>query len=199
MAGFIFTLEYKATLNALAWTALHTKIGTGGTMTILDTTAIGSGRVYRIRVDVLVAPRILSIERTGTTVSISFASQAGLSYAVEYKNTVDAPAWTTLSTVAGTGGTVTVQDISASVPGRIYRVRLNLPSQSRIVSISHAVGTASISFTTQPGLNHTLEYKNTLSAPAWNALSAVTGTGGTVSVQDTSAGALSRFYRVRIE
>jgi len=199
MVGFVFTLEYKAAVDSPAWSALHTTIGTGSAMTIQDTMASGPGRVYRIRVEVLMAPRILSIERTNTTASISFTTQAGLSYTVEYKNTVDAPAWTVLNNVAGTGGTTTVQDISASVPGRIYRIRLDVASQSRIVSISHAGGTTSISFTTQAGLNHTVEFKNTLIAPAWSALSAVAGTGGTLTLQDTSASAPSRFYRVRIE
>ena len=57
-------------------------------------------------------------------VEISFSTEAGLSYTVEFKNSPDAPAWTALAPVAGTGGVVVVTDAAATASSRIYRVRV---------------------------------------------------------------------------
>jgi hypothetical protein len=73
---------------------------------------------------VLVSPTITAIELAGASAKISFSTEAGLSYTVEFKNTPDAPAWTALGPVAGTGGVVVVTDAAATASSRIYRVRV---------------------------------------------------------------------------
>jgi hypothetical protein len=56
----------------------------------------------------------------------------------------------------------------------------------------------SIAVSTVAGVNYALEYKNNLTDPAWILLpsSVVTGTGGTVTLQDNTATQTARFYRV---
>jgi hypothetical protein len=58
--------------------------------------------------------------------NISFPSVSGKSYAVQYKNSLADPAWTTLQTIAGTGFNLTINDPdSARHPTRFYRVMVS--------------------------------------------------------------------------
>jgi hypothetical protein len=68
---------------------------------------------------------VLQISLAGPQVSISFASQPGLSYVLEYKHLLDDPAWTPLPpAVSGTGGPLTLKDSNNSPDRRYYRLRL---------------------------------------------------------------------------
>jgi len=59
----------------------------------------------------------------GTSVSITFASQAGLNYLLEYKNTLTDSTWTLLGpTVTATGSVLVLQDTNTPVASRFYRV-----------------------------------------------------------------------------
>jgi hypothetical protein len=74
-----------------------------------------------------------------------------------------------------------------------------LPSGT-IITISLTGPEVSISFTSQPGLNYLLEYKNFLEDAAWTPLSPpFTAPGGPLVLQDTNAPATSRYYRLRCE
>lgn len=57
---------------------------------------------------------------------------------------------------------------------------------------------AKFSFHTEVGPNYVVEYKTSLTDPAWIQLSTNPGTGGTVDVTDPAVGIASRFYRVRL-
>ena len=48
--GFNYTLEYKNSFSDANWTTGQTLGGTGGTITLTDTTATGSSRLYHVRV-----------------------------------------------------------------------------------------------------------------------------------------------------
>ena len=48
--GFNYTLEYKNSFSDASWTAVQTIGGTGGTITLTDTGATGSSRLYHVRV-----------------------------------------------------------------------------------------------------------------------------------------------------
>ncbi len=55
--------------------------------------------------------------------SVSFPSENGKSYTVQYKNTLDDPAWSDLETVVGTGGDLSITDAAAAQQrSRFYRV-----------------------------------------------------------------------------
>jgi hypothetical protein len=55
--------------------------------------------------------------------SLSFATENGKSYTVQYKNKLNDPTWTDLETVVGTGGTLIITDATAAgQPTRYYRV-----------------------------------------------------------------------------
>jgi hypothetical protein len=73
---------------------------------------------------VLVSPTITAIVQASPAAQISFSTVAGLSYTVEFKNAPESPGWNPLGPVVGTGGIVSVTDPEATVPSRIYRVRV---------------------------------------------------------------------------
>jgi hypothetical protein len=54
---------------------------------------------------------------------LSVATKSGKSYTIQYKNMLSDPAWTNLSTITGTGGSMSVTDpTAAQQPRRFYRV-----------------------------------------------------------------------------
>ena len=62
--------------------------------------------------------------------SITFPTSVGNNYTVQYKNNLQDPAWTNLTTVPGTGANQTVMDsTSAGQPARYYRV-MNVPASN---------------------------------------------------------------------
>ncbi len=61
-----------------------------------------------------------ALTANGFTVSLSCAS--GISYTLQYKNSLKDIGWTSAQTVAGTGGPLTLTDTTASQTQRFYRV-----------------------------------------------------------------------------
>jgi hypothetical protein len=58
----------------------------------------------------------------GNNFTVSFASQNGVTYMLQYKDTLDASPWTSLTPVTGRGDAMTVTDAYATNPQRFYRV-----------------------------------------------------------------------------
>ena len=75
-----------------------------------------------------------------------------------------------------------------------------LPSPGLKISSPALVGhSLSVSVPTAAGLSYTLEYKDSLTEPAWTAAQTLPGTGGPITLTDSTATSTSRFYRVRGE
>jgi hypothetical protein len=68
---------------------------------------------------------ITAVQVSGSNVLISFTARAGVSYRVEYANSLPASAWLTLAdSIPGNGGVVQVVDAgSAGKVARFYRIR----------------------------------------------------------------------------
>jgi fibronectin type 3 domain-containing protein len=60
---------------------------------------------------------------TGGDFGISFATDPGITYRVEYSVSLTAPTWNLLDTVVGDGTVKTVVDASPAPPSRFYRIR----------------------------------------------------------------------------
>jgi hypothetical protein len=95
-----------------------------GSYYVVVTNRAGSATSAPAALRVLVSPSITSITRAGTTAQISFSSEAGLSYTVQFTDAPEAPGWNPLPTVVGTGVTMTVADPAATASSRIYRIRV---------------------------------------------------------------------------
>src|SRR5262249_23727734 len=69
-----------------------------------------------------------------------------------------------------------------------------------ITFVSRASPTTTVYFTTVPGSNHILEYKNSLTDALWTAiLPGVVGDGSVTNKVDTNSVARSRFYRIHLQ
>jgi hypothetical protein len=68
-------------------------------------------------------PRLLNPARNGNCFSALLQTLNRKSYALEYKDSLNAASWTALSTNAGNGALITVADPSAAAPRRFYRTR----------------------------------------------------------------------------
>jgi uncharacterized repeat protein (TIGR01451 family) len=95
-----------------------------GDYLVAVTNAFGAAVSSNAHLIVLVPPAIISISLGGSETSISFPSQAGVNYLLEYTHLLDDPGWTPLPpAVAGTGGMVVLQDTNALTDSRYYRLR----------------------------------------------------------------------------
>jgi Divergent InlB B-repeat domain len=73
-------------------------------------------------------------------------------------------------------------------------------ASSPIASNPKLTGTTfTLSVPTQIGFNYILEYKNSLSDTSWTPVQTIGGTGGTITLTDTTAADSSRFYHVRVQ
>ena len=93
-----------------------------GNYTVIVTNLAGSATTtdsLKVLSAVVIEPPAFS----GTTNSISFASTLGVTYTLQYKNTLSDPLWTPLPpSASGTGGIIVLYDPAATVPTRFYRV-----------------------------------------------------------------------------
>jgi uncharacterized repeat protein (TIGR01451 family) len=95
--------------------------------------------------------------------------------------------------------TVVVGNLASSITSAPVVLRVVVPPV--IVAGGAAVMSGSglsLSVNSIAGLNYTLEFKNFLTDPSWTILpaSAMTGTGGVITLQDTNAPQTQRFYQV---
>jgi len=69
----------------------------------------------------------------------------------------------------------------------------------RITSLAPSNGILTLSFTTDTGRTYRIEFKNSLSDPAWSFLTNLAGNAPTSAVTDNVFGQQSRFYRVALQ
>src|SRR5207249_3113153 len=108
--------------------ALNTNGSAVITVTVQDDGGVANGGQDTISqvLNVTVVPTgvpLLQISRDAANIRLSFPSQTGRSYAVEYKASLADGTWLTLTTVPGNGGMLTVTD-ALTASSRFYRVRV---------------------------------------------------------------------------
>jgi uncharacterized repeat protein (TIGR01451 family) len=93
---------------------------------------------------------------------------------------------------------VVISNLFGSISSLPVNLRVLIPPAISLSSLGVTSTNVSIAVQTAAGLNYTLEYKDTLTDPAWIPLEpSVLGTGEILLLQDTNAPAQpSRFYRV---
>jgi hypothetical protein len=77
-----------------------------------------------INVDVIAGPRFTSSVRHGNNFEMTWATRAGQRYAVDYKNDLNAPAWTPLITNTAAGPSLSFTNTTTTPPQRFFRIRL---------------------------------------------------------------------------
>jgi hypothetical protein len=71
----------------------------------------------------VIPPKFQSVTYAGGNVMLAFPTQAGVSYALEYKRTLSDPSWLPLATLPGNGQVQTYIDGNPSDRSRFYRLR----------------------------------------------------------------------------
>ena len=125
-------LTYQWELNGLALvnrtnttlTLAAIQPGDAGGYRVLVSNPLGSVLSEAAVLRVLVSPTITAITNNGSRAEISFSTLSGLNYVVEYRNAVNAGAWSVLTSASGTGGIITVIDPELTRSSRFYRVRV---------------------------------------------------------------------------
>lgn len=74
----------------------------------------------------VIAPVITvnTTQLTGTNFILSVSTQVGLSYVLEWKNSLNDLVWTPIGTTNGTGGPITFTNTTGSGPSRFYHIRV---------------------------------------------------------------------------
>jgi len=68
------------------------------------------------------APLMINPARIGNSFSVSVATQSGFSYDLKYKVSISDAEWSTVTTVSGNGGVMTLQDAAATNSTGFYIV-----------------------------------------------------------------------------
>jgi len=70
------------------------------------------------------AQMLTSLTCVGNSLSFCLSTTAGVTYDVEYSDTLSSPRWTVLQTIVGDGSTITVTNAINAAPQRFFRVRM---------------------------------------------------------------------------
>jgi Bacterial Ig domain len=122
-AGGTLPISYQWTLNGTV--LANVGPANAGAYRVTVTNAGGSVASVPALLRVLVAPQIGSVARSGAGIDITFPTLENLSYTVEFTEAAGPLLWTPLTTVAGSGGVLSVYDPAGGLPARLYRVRVN--------------------------------------------------------------------------
>ena len=103
-------------------TLTNVQPGEAGACSVTVTNVAGSTNAFA---DLVVSvPGIGGITVGPTNVTLSVSSIAGVTYTLQYKNSLKDPAWTPVTpAVPGTGGWIMLQDAAPQPPSRYYRIR----------------------------------------------------------------------------
>ncbi len=182
-----------------------------GNYRVIVTNLFGSVTSAVATLTVLVPPSITQQpqsqtvpEGTNVTFTVMATGTLPLSYQWFFKGAVLSGQTNAMLTIpnvqAANAGSYTVMVSNQAGAITSNPANLKVLASSIITRVSETGTTASITFTTVSGLTYTVQFKNHLDDSVWTAiLPSVSGTGSPMTVNDMTATAATRFYRVRIE
>jgi hypothetical protein len=114
----------------------------GAQFSCLVSNSVGTMLSSNALLTVVTSPIILSPVFSSNRLLFSFATVAGQTYVVEYKNQLTNGNWTPLQTNAGNGGTATVTNLLSASPQRFFRLRssngaANFANDANTVALYH--------------------------------------------------------------
>jgi hypothetical protein len=112
------------TNSVVSFTATNTVTANGTDICQARTVAAAANCLGPVAL-ALAAPEFRASAVANGFFSLSFPTQNGISYTVQYKDSLTDPAWTDLETVVGTGANLSIADPAAALrSARFYRVIL---------------------------------------------------------------------------
>jgi alpha-tubulin suppressor-like RCC1 family protein len=124
-AGENHALALTSTNKIIAWGALQSGATTvpSGLNDVFGIAASWHYSAAIVRTGTALTPALLTdARRNANAFLVSLTSETGVTYFLEYKNSLSDTTWTSLSGIAGNGSTLTLTNLSVA-PRRIYRVR----------------------------------------------------------------------------
>src|SRR5262249_33683334 len=101
----------------------NVQLADAGSYTVVVTNLAGSITSPPATLQVVSGVTIAFANRNSTTNTIAVPSVGGLSYTLQYRNSLSDTDWTDiLPSTAGTGSTLLLLDTTATATGRFYRV-----------------------------------------------------------------------------
>ena len=92
--------------------------------TVLVTNAGGSVLSATARLSIAVSPMIVSPNFNSGSFRLTFPTELGPTYEVEYKQDLNAPSWQLLTNVIGTGSPLTITNSSGTSATKFYRIKV---------------------------------------------------------------------------
>ena len=146
---------------------------------------------------------ITSVAVNAGVAIVTWNSTIGLSYRVQYKDSLTSSLWIDFNpVVTATNISTSITNTIGSAPQRFYRVQIVemptvIPIQPVILSLQVTNGSAVITWSSVAGSVYGLQYKTNLTDSAWtDVLPTITATAGTITRTNFVGGNSQRFYRV---
>jgi uncharacterized repeat protein (TIGR03803 family) len=131
--GTVFKIRTNGTLTSLySFTGTndganpHAGLAQGSDGSFYGTTqyggVVGAGTVFRLTI----VPEFQAVTVTNGTLSLSWSTEVGGRYQLQYNSNLSSSNWTTLgSAISATGATLSVTDSLTNAPQRFYRLVLS--------------------------------------------------------------------------
>ena len=104
-------------------TLTNVQLSDAGLYAVIVTNAAGSITSAPVSLQVTAGVTLAFSGRTDTTNTFAVQSAIGTTYTLEFKDSLTETNWTPLPSITGTGSLLLLQDPSATVPARFYRLR----------------------------------------------------------------------------
>ena len=143
---------------------------------------------------------ITSITVSNGLARLTWNSETGTTYRVQYKDSLTATTWNDLSPdVTATNLSASITNFVGGVPQRFYRVMLAPVSAPTILSLRLTNGVATVIWSAVATKTYRLQYKTNLTDVTWTEVATdVTTSGLTASATNAVGSAPRRFFRVRL-
>jgi hypothetical protein len=142
---------------------------------------------------------ITSVTLNSGVATVTWNSQTGLTYRVQYKDSLAAANWSDATPdVTATNISTSLTNFVGNNPQRFYRVQIVEPTPT-ILSLQLADGAAIITWSSVTTRDYRLQYKTNLTDLSWvEVLPSITAIGPTTATTNVVGSASQRFFRVRL-
>jgi hypothetical protein len=142
---------------------------------------------------------ITSVTLNSGVATVTWNSQTGLTYRVQYKDSLAAANWSDATPdVMATNISTSLTNFVGNNPQRFYRVQIVEPAPT-ILSLQLVDGAAIVTWSSVATRDYRLQYKTNLTDLSWvEVLPGITAIGPTTATTNVIGSASQRFFRVRL-
>jgi hypothetical protein len=108
--------------NSSTFSLSGVQLTNAGEYTVVVSNSAGSATSDGALLRVLVAPTLVNMSYAGNNFTVSFGSESGLNYQLQYKNDLGEAMWHPLDSVMGNANLLQLVDTNTLAPSRFYRI-----------------------------------------------------------------------------